>query len=333
MTNGKLLQYLPFSEKELAMLFGYVMDYGRDIFVITGADNETIRYANPALHEALGYKNGELVGKPVSGIFKDQAERKTSILPEVMEKGYVKDRVIILSKNDGDDLYTRASIIRIPDALLAGGGTLGLAKDITNEVHEEMGKLALLYERLEVKNPYLKGHSRRVCDYSFLIADAMSISYANKKVIERGAPLHDIGKLSFADELLSSKEQFEASQNPAIRRHPTEGELLLKNYHFYTPEIGAIVRWHHERPDGKGYPDGLTEDKIPQVAQIVGAADALDAMTSDRPYKKGKKATSCLEARKRIAAGIGKQFPERIVKAFAVIPLEKLEEISQRYRA
>ncbi|HTE48024.1 MAG TPA: HD domain-containing phosphohydrolase [Gemmatimonadaceae bacterium] len=142
-----------------------------------------------------------------------------------------------------------------------------------------------LAEALELKDPYTRGHSVRVSHYSVTIARAMGIEGEMLRQIELGGHVHDIGKIGVRESVLNKAERLTAEEYEHIMTHPVLGWRILAPLLGDTPNALNIVRSHHERFDGRGIPDGLKGTEIPLEARIAAAADALDAMTSDRPYR------------------------------------------------
>jgi putative two-component system response regulator len=140
-------------------------------------------------------------------------------------------------------------------------------------------------EALEAKDPYTRGHSVRVSDYSAVIARGLGISGELLRQIEVGGHLHDIGKIGVREDVLNKVGPLTAEEYQHVMAHPVIGWNILRPLLGDTPAALNIVRYHHERLDGRGIPDGLAGDRIPLEARIAAAADALDAMTSDRPYR------------------------------------------------
>jgi len=165
---------------------------------------------------------------------------------------------------------------------------------------------------LEAKDHYTRGHSDRVSEYSAKIAKAMGFSDEKVEMLTKAAQLHDIGKLGVHEDILNKKSALSDSEWDLIHQHPTVGEEILKPI-FLDEEMLAVVRSHHERFDGKGYPDGLRAGQINIFAQIVSVADSYDAMTSSRSYRV---ALSKEEAIARLKEGCGTQFNPAIVEAF-----------------
>jgi putative two-component system response regulator len=142
-----------------------------------------------------------------------------------------------------------------------------------------------LAEALELKDPYTRGHSVRVSHYSSVIARALGLDGEMLRQIELGGHVHDIGKIGVRETVLNKPDRLTAEEYEHIMTHPVLGWRILAPLLGETPHALNIVRSHHERVDGRGVPDGLTGDQIPLEARIVAAADSLDAMTSDRPYR------------------------------------------------
>jgi putative two-component system response regulator len=142
-----------------------------------------------------------------------------------------------------------------------------------------------LAEALELKDPYTRGHSVRVSHYSAIIAQAMGLDGEMLRQIELGGHVHDIGKIGVRESVLNKEGRLTPEEYQHIMTHPVLGWRILAPLLGETPYALNIVRSHHERYDGRGVPDGLSADAIPVEARIVAAADALDAMTSDRPYR------------------------------------------------
>jgi response regulator RpfG family c-di-GMP phosphodiesterase len=178
---------------------------------------------------------------------------------------------------------------------------------------------------LESKDPYLKGHSARVSLYSGELATVMGVPPAEVVLMSRAGMLHDLGKLVIMDNILRKPRQLTEEEFELIRTHPVVGDKILKPLRFLACEAKA-VRHHHERYDGKGYPDALKGDDIPLIARVVSVADAFDAMTSDRPYRSKRPLVTAME---EIVRGAGTQFDPMAADAFSTIPLARLEQISQ----
>jgi HD-GYP domain-containing protein (c-di-GMP phosphodiesterase class II) len=152
----------------------------------------------------------------------------------------------------------------------------------------------------------------------------MGVPPGEAVMMSRAGMLHDLGKLVVMDNILRKPRQLTEEEFELIRTHPVVGDKILKPLRFLACEAKA-VRHHHERFDGKGYPDGLRGDDIPLIARVVTVADAFDAMTSDRPYRSKRPLAVAME---EIARGAGTQFDPVVADAFSTIPLPRLEQIS-----
>ena len=164
---------------------------------------------------------------------------------------------------------------------------------------------------LEAKDPFTRGHSNMVCAYSVAIARKMGFSETRLRHVEIGSMMHDIGKIGVPDNILLKPGQLSPDEFEIVKRHPVIGEEILKPMQHPLFEVPRkVVRWHHERVDGKGYPDGLKGEEIPLEARITFVADAYEAMTSERPYRE---ALSPEEAFEELACNAGSQFDQDIV--------------------
>ncbi len=179
-----------------------------------------------------------------------------------------------------------------------------------------------LAQALEARDAYTKGHSERVTRYSLLIADKLGLRERERKILHYAGLLHDIGKIGISDTILNKSKELSSDEWAAIRNHPLFGDTILGPIKFLS-EAQDIVLHHHERFDGTGYPDGLDAERIPLQARIIAVADAFDAMTSDRPYRRALSRTVALN---EIAAGAGKQFDPNVVRVFLEI-METLDEV------
>ncbi|MDD5427647.1 MAG: HD domain-containing protein [Candidatus Omnitrophica bacterium] len=170
---------------------------------------------------------------------------------------------------------------------------------------------------LEARDPSTKGHSDRVAGYAVKIAESMGVSKERIELLREAALLHDIGKLGIHEMILSKKVLSDEDWH-AIRKHPAIGAEILKPV-CLDPELLSVIKEHHERYDGKGYPDGLSGGKISLLAAIVSVADSYDAMISDRGYQK---TMDKAEAIAQLSANSGSQFDPEVVRAFIKV-LEK----------
>ncbi|MDT8447127.1 MAG: response regulator [bacterium] len=149
-----------------------------------------------------------------------------------------------------------------------------------------LSTITSLIQALEARDKYTSGHSKRVAAYSVSIAEHMGLSEEEIDTLRIGGKLHDVGKIGVPDSLLLKPGKLTDEEISQFRWHPSIGADILKPIASLGPMIDVVL-YHHERPDGLGYPNGLKGDEIPLLARICGVADCFDALTSDRPYRKG----------------------------------------------
>ncbi len=167
----------------------------------------------------------------------------------------------------------------------------------------------LLVSRIEEKDPYTHGHTERVAEYSVGIAKEMGFIPEEIQRIQFGAFLHDIGKVHTEDHVLHKPGALSEEEWRMVKMHPVRGAEMVKGVRFLERGVD-VIRHHHERVDGKGYPDGLKDDQISLAAKIVNVADAFDAMTTDRPYRSG---LTTEQAVAQLTEKAGSQFAAEIV--------------------
>ena len=175
-----------------------------------------------------------------------------------------------------------------------------------------------LASAIDAKDAYTNGHSLRVAKYSAMIADRAGMNEEECEVIYIAGLLHDVGKIGIPDSLIGKETKLTDKEFEQIKQHPIIGREILSKLDA-SPDICLGASYHHERFDGKGYPQGLRGAEIPEVARIIAVADAYDAMTSKRSYRNSK---SQEYARNEIAKGAGTQFDPK----FALIMLKIIEE-------
>jgi putative nucleotidyltransferase with HDIG domain len=165
---------------------------------------------------------------------------------------------------------------------------------------------------VEAKDPYTAGHSQRVQTIALAIGEELGLSPQRLDVLRYAALFHDIGKLAVPDAILTKPSALAPEEFEAIKRHPVDGAAIVGKLGRLRPTV-PLIRHHHERWDGGGYPDRLGGHAVPQEAYVVGLADAWDAMTTDRPYQR---ALGWEEAADEVRRGRGSQFSPDVVDAF-----------------
>ena len=180
-----------------------------------------------------------------------------------------------------------------------------------------------LANAVEARDAYTGKHAERVAAYGLALARAMGSQLADDPEIEFGFLLHDIGKVAVPDAILYKPEPLTEPERHLMERHTVIGVQILRGVDFLG-EAKAVVRSHHERWDGKGYPDGLQGDEIPVAARVFAVADTLDALTTDRPYRP---ASPLDHARDIIGSLAGTQFDPEVTDAFHTVGDAELDEI------
>jgi putative nucleotidyltransferase with HDIG domain len=199
-------------------------------------------------------------------------------------------------------------------------------RDLQEEVRRSYrATLEALLAALDTRDTETEGHSERVAAYTMLIAQQLNLSEAELQHIEYGALLHDIGKIGVPDHILYKPGPLTPEEWEVMKQHPVIGYKMCMKIEMLRP-AAPIVLHHHERWDGRGYPYGLNGAEIPLGARIFAIADTLDAMTSDRPYRK---ALSFAQAREEIERCAGSQFDPELVRVFLELPEEQLRAIRE----
>ena len=174
---------------------------------------------------------------------------------------------------------------------------------------------------IDVKDTYTQGHSERVGKYSEIIAREMGWGENEVEGIAIAGYLHDIGKLAVERKIINAPYKIDAKESSELNRHPAAGFDILSPIHHPYADIPLMAKYHHERLDGRGYPDGLMDEQIPLGAKIVSLADSFDAMTTDRPYKTRRTFDEVVHDLRR---NTGSQFEPQVVAAFCRALLKEL---------
>lgn len=183
-----------------------------------------------------------------------------------------------------------------------------------------------LTKAFEERDAETRSHSNRVAVYSLRIGQEIGLAADELKALELGALFHDIGKIGIRDAILLKPSRLTGEEWKEMRKHPEKGARIIGEV-AYLRDALPVVKQHHERWDGKGYPVGLTGEEIDIKARVFAAADAIDAITSERPYHKGR---SFEYAREELLRGKGKQFDPLVVEAFCRIELEEWASLTYK---
>ena len=172
---------------------------------------------------------------------------------------------------DPEELYTRVrSLLRV--------------KRLTDDLESAESLFLTLGRIIEARDPYTEGHCERLAEYSTALGRRLELEQADIDALYRGAFLHDVGKIGIPDRVMLKKGKLTRSEYELMKRHAVIGDDLCATVRSLD-RVRPIVRHHHERLDGRGYPDGLAGNEIPLLAQIVSVVDVFDALTTDRPYR------------------------------------------------
>ncbi len=191
-------------------------------------------------------------------------------------------------------------------------GLLEENQQLLGRMHQSyLSTITSLARTVEAKDPYTSGHTERVADIAVLLARGLNVPDEEIPAINVGAIIHDIGKIGIPDEILLKAGPLSPEETAEMRKHPEMSSYILAELEL-PRVVKQMVRSHHERYDGEGYPDGLVGEEIPLAARILAVADAFDAMTSDRPYRR---ALPLALARAEIEEKSGSQFCPKVVAA------------------
>jgi putative two-component system response regulator len=209
--------------------------------------------------------------------------------------------VVFLLENDSATEREKAFEAGADDCIPPGGSvrenTLRLLKALhlkraTDSLEDSQAVILALASAVEGKDHYTCGHVERVAEYSLEIGRRLGLGATELSILKIGGTVHDIGKVSVPDQILNKPGKLSDEEMAIMRRHPSVGHDILKplrTFHGVLP----VVRWHHERPNGKGYPDGLGGNDLTILPRIVAVADCFDAMSTDRPYRPAMPLEKC----------------------------------------
>ena len=183
----------------------------------------------------------------------------------------------------------------------------------------------IVINALKEKDKYTQGHSIRVIEFAVKIGHEIGLSDEEVKTLEVASLLHDIGKLGIPDKILKKPGRLTKEEYQIMQQHSANGEKMLNNIKILE-KYKKYIRAHHERFDGFGYPDGLKGNQIPLISRIIFVADTFDAMTSDRPYRKGMPVEAAIE---ELVKCSGTQFDPQVVDAFLSVLRKGQEDLKK----
>jgi len=255
------------------------------------------------------------------------------IIPMVV-RGELTGFVLIGGKASGepftaDDLEVMKSMVRHIGVGIHTHRLLGEVKQQAIENRRLYEDLRAIYRdtvrafaaAIDIKDKYTQGHSERVGKYSEIIARELGFGEEQVEGMAIAGYLHDVGKLVVERDIINAPYRIDAKQSSELNRHPAAGFEILSPIHHPYADIPLMAKYHHERMDGRGYPDGLTDEQIPLGAKIVTLADSFDAMTTDRPYKTRRTFDEVILDLRR---NTGSQFDPIVVAAFCRALLKEL---------
>jgi putative nucleotidyltransferase with HDIG domain len=294
----------------------------RALAVGAGDAHGRFHYSKRLMHrcftsgESALYKNVQDQQDLMSQSIADGA--MSSVLCVLLRTPRRKLGVLHLDRNVFQDPFTEEDL-KLADAL-AAHASAGIECSLLLRKQRQLflNTIMVLAQMVELRDEYTGGHTQRVTRYALALAEHLQLPTDQIELIRVGTPLHDIGKIGISDEVLRKPGKLTPAEFALMQTHTTLGAEYLSNIQELKPVI-PIVRNHHERWDGTGYPDRLAKDDIPLLARIVAVADAFDAMTSDRPYHVGKKGRPPEEAFAEVERQAGRQFDPDCALAFLEI--------------
>lgn len=235
-------------------------------------------------YTAQCYKTGEsLLCHDVSGESVRSGDM-SSIVCALLRTPRKRIGVLHLDRGPKQPRFTKTDL-ELADAVAASVAVgIECAQLVELQRDQFVQTMMTLARTVEMRDQYTGDHTRRVTDYSLLLADELKLDAVEKYHLQIGAPLHDIGKIGIEDAILRKPGRLDPGELETMKTHAARGAEILGGITSLAPMI-PIVRHHHEKWDGSGYPDGLKENQIERIARIVAVADAFDAMTTNRPYR------------------------------------------------
>lgn len=219
-------------------------------------------------------------------------KEETQLLPVAMLTGLNDDESRVKGLEKGADDFINKPFERT--VLLARIRSLLRVRRLTDQLENTERVIFALAATVEARDPYTEGHLRRLAEYSHALALAYGCDHTQARFIRYGGMLHDIGKIGIREAVLQKQGPLTPEEYEEMKRHPEIGAYIVNPMRF-AGSVGPMILHHHERWDGKGYPAQLAGEAIPLGARIIAVVDSFDAMTTDRPYRKGMSEARSLE--------------------------------------
>jgi putative nucleotidyltransferase with HDIG domain len=242
------------------------------------------------------------------------------IIPLINEYQQAIGVIYVEGKNIDDglkllEIYSNQAASSINNAFLHS--LVNVKNDELNKTYEQlkmryMDTIEALRQAVDAKDYYTRGHSDRVAYYAVKVGESLGLYGTELETLRISGIFHDIGKIGTADDILLKTDKLDERELREIQKHPLKGARILSAVSMFK-EVVPVVKCHHERIDGTGYPEGLAGEQIPILARIISVADAFDAMMSDRLYRSK---LNLVEARQQLINGAGTQFDTRVVEHF-----------------
>jgi cyclic di-GMP phosphodiesterase len=250
---------------------------------------QALRAAEAGVHDVILL---DVVMPGMSGIevCRELKQRDTTRLTPVVLVSACQDRDRRLAglESGADDFLNKPID---PDELLARVRSLLRVRRLTDALESAETLFEMLGRLVEARDPYTEGHCERLANYATMLGVDLRLGASDLDLLNRGAFLHDIGKIATPDRVLLKQGRLTSEEFAVMKQHPGVGDNLCRGVRSLEG-VRPIIRSHHERLDGRGYPDGLSGKAIPLLAQIVSVVDVFDALTTDRPYRKALATTA-----------------------------------------
>lgn len=302
-------------------LYNLIVEHSPLAYVITDGEFN-ILYANKYVENISGYLENELVGKKCYDYFGNGKVCPACPVHKCVKTGKYETLLKLEHNRFGKEKYLELKAIPLFDDNGNINRVLEIIMDVTEEVslqiqikNDYYKMIEMLSSIIEIKDAYTANHSKNVKDICNLIATEMNLSLAQRNELMIAASLHDIGKVGIFDHILTKQGALSSDERTIVESHAILGEAILQKIESFK-NIKLLVRHHHERYDGKGYPDGLKGDAIPIESRIIAVADAYDAMASDRAYRKALPKEQIIEEFMKCS---GTQFDPEIAKVMLKI--------------
>jgi putative two-component system response regulator len=225
---------------------------------------------------------------------------ETRLMPVVLISGVQERETRLAGLSAGADDFLNKPVD--PEELRTRVRSLVRLKRLTDDLESAESLFLTLGRIIEARDPCTEGHCERLTDYATMLGIHLQLDQDDLDALHRGAFLHDVGKIAIPDRVLLKKGRLTRNEYELMKRHPVIGDNLCQTVRSLDA-VRCIVRHHHERIDGRGYPDGLSGDDIPLLAQIVSIADVFDALTTDRPYRKALPTATAYQMMREEACG------------------------------